>query len=179
MQSPDPGQNYFELFGLKPVFDVDAIELRDIQQRLQATYHPDRHVNASAPDRRAAVQMAAWINQAYEILRDPVKRAYYLLKINGAELPDESTTTADTGFLMEQIELREAIEACRQDENPLECCARIESRLKARAEELAGEFVRDLDAQQLDAAIDSSRKMQFIQRIRQQLDELQFELEDG
>jgi molecular chaperone HscB len=179
MQSPDPGQNYFELFGLKPVFDIDATELRASQQRLQATYHPDRHVSASAADRRASVQMASWINQAFETLRDPVKRSRYLLEINGAELPDESATTGDAEFLMEQLELREAVEGCREDDRPLNCCARIAARLEKRAEELAGEFVAGLEAGRLDEAVENSRKMQFIQRIQHQLSELQFELEDA
>ena len=52
MQSLDLSQNYFELFGLKPVFDVDRSRLRAEQRRLQASYHPDRHVNASEGDRR-------------------------------------------------------------------------------------------------------------------------------
>ncbi len=122
--------------------------------------------------------MAAWINQAFETLRDPVKRSRYLLEINGAELPDDSATTSDGAFLMEQIELREQIETCREADDPDECCDRIEARLESRAAELAADFARELAAASLDAALQSSRKMQFIQRIQQQLSELRFELED-
>lgn len=178
MQSPDPGQNYFELFGLKPAFDIDAAELQAAQQRLQAIHHPDRHVSADAAERRASVQMASLINQAFDTLRDPVKRSRYLLKINGAAMPDDSATTGDTDFLMEQLELREAVEACRDSEAALDCCAELESRLHRRATELADAFVTELDAGRLDAAVEYSRKMQFIQRIEYQLSELQFELED-
>ena len=179
MQSRDSDRNYFELFGLNPVFDIDTAALQAAQQRVQASCHPDRHVGGSAAERRAAVQMASLVNQAYATLRDPVKRARYLLQLNGARLPDDSETTADTAFLMEQMELREAVEACRAADDPLGCCARVAARLAERADELARAFVADLDAGELDAALDSSRKMQFVQRIRQQLDELQFELEDG
>lgn len=179
MQSPDPGQNYFELFGLKPVFDIDATELRASQQRLQSSFHPDRHVGASPADRRASVQMASWINQAFETLRDPVKRSRYLLEINGAELPDESATTGDAEFLMEQLELREAVEDCRDNDRPLDCCALIETRLDQRAAELATDFVAHFQAGRLDEAVEGSRKMQFIQRIQHQLSELQFELEEA
>lgn len=179
MQSPDPGQNYFELFGLNPDFDIDSAELQAAQQRLQAIYHPDRHVGADAAGRRVSVQMASFVNQAFDTLRDPVKRSRYLLKINGAELPDESATTGDTEFLMEQLELRETVDACRESDTPLDCCAEVESRLRKRADEIAGEFVSQLNAGQLDTAVESSRKMQFIQRIQHQLSELQFELEDA
>ena len=179
MQSPDLSQSYFELFGLKPVFAIDLKQLQAEQRRLQASYHPDRYVNESDRDKRLSVQVASWINQAYETLRDPVKRSRYLLEISGADFPDDSTTTSDTGFLMEQIELREAVEACRQDPDGLAGSEQIEARLRQREQELANEFVSCYEASDLDAAIGASRKMQFIHRIQQQLAEIQFELEDA
>jgi molecular chaperone HscB len=178
MQPPDFSQTYFELFGLNPVFDIDYSRLHAEQQRLQAIYHPDRYVSASERDKRVSVQVASWVNQAYETLQDPVKRSRYLLEINGADIPDDSTTTSDTTFLMEQIELREQVESCRQGEDGLQRSDEIEAGLAQRAKELATEFVSHFDASQFDQAIVSSRKMQFIQRIQQQLSELQFELED-
>jgi molecular chaperone HscB len=123
--------------------------------------------------------MASRVNQAYETLRDPVKRSRYLLEINGARLPDDSETTSDTAFLMEQIEFREELEACRHAEDALDRCDRIEARLVQRADELAGEFVDRLEAKAFEDALESSRKMQFIQRIRQHLSELQYELEEN
>ncbi len=177
MQSLDLSQNYFELFGLKPAFSIDRARMQTAQQRLQASYHPDRHVNEDDRNRRLAVQVASWINQAYETLQDPVKRARYLLEINGADIPDDSATTSDVGFLMEQIELREAVDACREADNGLDQCQQIEDQLAQRASELAAEFVVRFDSEDLVEAVTISRKMQFIQRIQQQLDELQFELE--
>ncbi|MFZ9037944.1 MAG: Fe-S protein assembly co-chaperone HscB [Gammaproteobacteria bacterium] len=178
MQSPELSLDYFELFGLNPVFDIDPTLLNAAQQRLQASHHPDRHVGSNEQDKRLSVQIASRVNQAYETLRDPVKRSRYLLEINGATLPDDSATTADTEFLMEQIELREAVEACRQGEDALARSEAIETRLEQRAAGLAREFVERFEAGRFDEAIESSRKMQFVQRIQQQLDELQFELED-
>jgi molecular chaperone HscB len=178
MQSPDLSQTYFELFGMNPVFDIDCSRLHAEQQRLQATYHPDRYVSASERDKRVSVQVASWVNQAYETLQDPVKRSRYLLEINGADIPDDSTTTSDTEFLMEQIEFREQVESCRQGEDGLQRSDQIETRLAHRADELASEFVSHFTAAEFDKAIVSSRKMQFIQRIQQQLSELQFELEE-
>lgn len=178
MQSPDLSQNYFELFGINPVFDIDCSRLHAEQQRLQATYHPDRYVNASEHDKRVSVQVASWVNQAYETLQDPVKRSRYLLEINGADIPDDSTTTSDSVFLMEQIDLREQVESCRHGEDGLQQSHKIETRLAHQADELAREFVAHFKAGEFDKAIVSSRKMQFIQRIQQQLSELQFELEE-
>ncbi len=179
MQSPDFSQNYFELFGLDPVFELDSQRLQAEQQRLQATYHPDRYISADERDKRLSTQVASWVNQAYETLQDPIKRSRYLLEICGATIPDDSSTTSDTEFLMEQIELREEVESCRHSDDPLQQCEQIETRLEQRADQLAAEFVSHFEARDLDTAMLSSRKMQFIQRIQQQLSELQFELEDS
>ena len=83
MQSPDFSQTYFELFGLDPVFDIDPGSLHTEQQRLQASYHPDRYVTPAIWTSVFRCKWTSWINQAYEILRDPVKRARYLLEISG------------------------------------------------------------------------------------------------
>ena len=80
---------------------------------------------------------------------------------------------------MEQIELREALDACRDASDGLARCDEIESKLVHRANQLAEEFVNFFDQRDLDAAQDRSRKMQFIQRIQEQLSELRFELEDA
>jgi len=178
MQSPDLSQTYFELFAMNPVFAIDCSRLHAEQLRLQAIYHPDRYVSASDRDKRLSVQVAAWVNQAYETLLDPVKRSRYLLEINGIDIPDDSTTTSDTGFLMEQIEWREQVESCRHAEDGLQRSDAIETGLAQRAAELATEFVSHFEAFEFDEAVTSSRKMQFVQRIQQQLSELQFELED-
>lgn len=177
MQSPDLSQNYFELFGLPVAFDVDRGVLRSEQRRLQASYHPDRFVNADDRDRRLSVQVASWINQAYETLQDPVKRARYLLDMSGVDVAHESATTADSAFLMEQMELREEIDACRDAEDGLQRSQVVADRLQQRAAELALEFVARYQQGELNEATEISHKMQFIQRIQQQLDELQFELE--
>ena len=141
MQTTDFTQNYFELFGVAPNFDVDIAALRSAQRRLQSIYHPDRHVGADARARRLSVQMASRVNEAFETLCDPVKRSRYLLEINGARIADDSATTSDTAFLMEQIELREALEACRDADDALARYDRIETDL----EQIAPDIGRRVD----------------------------------
>ena len=153
MQSPNFNQTYFELFGLEPVFDIDSGKLQQTQQDLQASYHPDRFVAAGEQEKRVSVQMASLVNQAYDTLRDPVKRSRYLLELSGAELPDDSATTADAEFLMEQIELREQIEACREREDGLEHSAVLAAGLETRAQQLARAFVASYAASDFEQAL--------------------------
>jgi molecular chaperone HscB len=160
-------------------FDIDVGQLHSKQQSLQAIYHPDRFVNASEQDRRLSVQQSSWINQALETLSNPIKRARYMLQLSGLELNDESETTSDTIFLMEQIAIREEIDECRSDADPFTCCDHIAHKLQSRAEQFGSEFVISFNLGQLEEARQSSRKMQFIQRILDQLTDFQIELEEG
>ena len=179
MQILDLKQNYFELYGLDITFDIDVVQLHSEQQRLQAIFHPDRFVNSSEQEKRLSVQQAAWINEAFETLSNPVKRARYMLELSGIELNDETETTSDTAFLMEQIAIREEIEECRSDADPLSCCDHIEQKLRSKAEQFGSEFVTSFDSGLLDDARLSSRKMQFVQRILDQLMDFQIEIEEG
>ncbi|MFT5220331.1 MAG: molecular chaperone HscB [Planctomycetota bacterium] len=178
MQFPDLKQNYFELFSLPADFRLDINNLRAEQQRLQASFHPDRFVGSDEQQKRMSIQVASWINQAFEILSNDVKRAIYLLEIVGAGEQNEAETTSDTQFLMEQIELREEIEACENVVNTVDCYEKISTRLSQQALELADGFVERLQAEDFTGARKVTHKMQFIQRIQDQLSDLQFELED-
>ena len=99
----------FELFGLPQSFDVD-LELLDTRYRgLQQAAHPDRFANASDQERRISMQHATQINEGYRTLKDPLLRGRYLLELDGHRFDDEHHTTRDAVFLMEQMELREAL----------------------------------------------------------------------
>ena len=179
MQSLNLKQNYFDLFGIDVGFDIDKSTLRARQQKLQAEFHPDRFVTGSDHEKRLSVQQASWVNEAYQTLLDPVKRSRYLLKLSGVEVKDESETTSDTDFLMEQIELREELDACRSHAQPLEQCDALELKLQGKLQMLADEFVGNYQAGKFDQAMAISRKMQFIQRLQEQVSELQLELEEA
>ena len=179
MQKLDLKQNYFELFGLDLAFEIDLERLNSAHRSLQAVYHPDRFVNSSEQEKRLSVQRASWINEAFETLSKPVKRARYMLELSGLELNDESETTIDKAFLLEQISIREEIEECRSDANPLSCSDHIADRLRSNARQLGSEFITSFNQGQLDAARLISRKMQFVQRVLDQLIDFQIELEEG
>lgn len=174
----DLRQNYFELFGLPVSFDVDKKQLHAAQLQLQSEFHPDRFVNADEQEKRLAVQQASYINEAYETLKHPVKRARYMLQTSGLELNDDNETTSDTAFLMEQIELREEMDQCKSCQDPLRCCDHITGKLDQRSKEYASQFVKLFEQGDMEQARQVTRKMQFVDRIVEQIDEYQLELED-
>lgn len=100
----------FEIFGLDPVFALDRAQLDERWKALQREAHPDRHAAADAQTQRQAMQWSVRINEAYQRLKDPIKRAAHLCELNGAPIEAENNTRMPSAFLMQQMEWREALE---------------------------------------------------------------------
>lgn len=115
---PDFSRNFFEIFNLPPGFDVDQALLTARYRELQRTVHPDKYAHASAQDRRLAVAAAADINEAFRTLKEPVARALYLLRLKGVAVDGETARQVSPDFLMEQMELREALSTVRSARVP-------------------------------------------------------------
>ena len=177
----DLSTTHFDRFGLPQAFDVD-LELLDRNYReLQRSVHPDRFVNASDRERRLSMQQATLINEGYQTLKDPLKRGRYLLQLDGREFDDERNTTSDAEFLMEQMELREALADVRGSEDAFQALGQIMDRIAADIDRLVGELQKQFskaDADSLDGAADSLTKMQFFRRLQEEAGEIEADLED-
>ena len=103
----------FELFDLPPTFAQDRATLDARWKDLQREAHPDRFAAQGAAAQRVAMQWSVRINEAYQRLKDPVKRATYLCKLNGAPIDAEHNTSMPADFLMQQMEWRETLDDTR------------------------------------------------------------------
>jgi molecular chaperone HscB len=100
----------FELFGLPCRFSQDRADLDQRWKDLQREAHPDRFVAQGAAAQRLAMQWSVRINEAYQRLRDPLKRAAYLCELRGAPVNAENNTAMPAAFLMQQMAWREALD---------------------------------------------------------------------
>jgi molecular chaperone HscB len=100
----------FEIFGLPPQFAIERNALDARWKELQREAHPDRFASADAQAQRQAMQWSVRINEAYQRLKDPVKRASYLCELKGAPIQAESNTAMPPAFLMQQMQWREDLE---------------------------------------------------------------------
>lgn len=103
----------FELFGVPVQFAQDRARLDARWKELQREAHPDRFAAQGAAAQRVAMQWSVRINEAYQRLKDPLKRASYLCELHGAPINAEKNTAMPTDFLMQQMEWREALEEAR------------------------------------------------------------------
>ena len=177
----EPAKTHFELFGLPQAYRLDRSALDTRYRQLARETHPDRFVNRSDEERRLSLQRAAHVNEAYQVLKDPLRRARYLLELRGVQFDDERSTTQDTEFLMEQMELREALGEVRGAPDPLAALAEIAGRIRDRLDTLAERLAVQLDQdspQDREAAVDMVHKMTFYRRLLEEAESLEADLED-
>ncbi|WP_323140908.1 Fe-S protein assembly co-chaperone HscB [Massilia phyllosphaerae] len=161
-------QNHFELFQLPARFDVDMDALDAAYREVQGRVHPDRFVNASDAEKRVAMQWATRANEAYQTLRNPQKRAQYLCELHGVDLQTESNTAMPMDFLMQQMELREALADARasKDAGALdELDAQVRAERKARLAQVG----KLLDAGDYQNAAQGVRALMFLDKFGDEL----------
>ena len=102
--------NDFELFGIPDQFGQDRSVLDARWKELQREVHPDKFAAQGAAAQRLSMQWSVRINEAYQRLKDPLKRAAYLCELNGAPIQAENNTAMPVAFLMQQMQWREALD---------------------------------------------------------------------
>lgn len=109
--------NYFELLGQPQQYAIDRDALESNYLERAAATHPDKFQGADASQQRRAMEVSAAINEAYRALRDPVKRAEYLVKLGGLDLdssdPQTGAPQMPQAFLIDMIEQREKVAEAR------------------------------------------------------------------
>lgn len=100
----------FELFQLPAQFAQQRDVLDSRWKDLQREAHPDKFAAQGAAAQRVAMQWSVRINEAYQRLKDPLKRASYLCELNGAPIEAHNNTAMPSAFLMQQMAWREALE---------------------------------------------------------------------
>jgi len=170
-------QNHFALFGFAVSFDIELEQLSQRYRDLQRTVHPDKFANASDRERRLAISKAAEINDAFQTLKSPLNRARYILQLRGVDFDLERDTHLDPLFLMEQIELREALSEIKSAADPVkalnESMADIAKRQKAIITEL-GKLLEDESSNQQSKQ--TVQKLQFLNKLQQEAEALEEEL---
>ena len=173
--------NYFQLFDIEAFFDVDLNQLSQTYQTLQKAVHPDKFAHASAQEQLIAVQKSSQINDGYQTLKQPLKRAEYLLTQRGVELPNEQQSFSDNSFLMRQMELREMLAEVKFSDD-------VESSLENAQQMLSQEYqlhfekmraqINANNADENAKACENLRKLKFYQKLNIEVERLEDSLFD-
>jgi molecular chaperone HscB len=160
-------QSHFELFGLPAAFAVEADRLEQSYRDIQSKVHPDRFAHAGDAERRASLQWTTRVNEAYRTLRDPVQRARHLLELQGVDVAFETNTAMPQDCLMQQMELREALEEAKS----AAALDALRKNLRQEKSSLVKQIGASIDEKRdyADAA-GLVRKLQFLDRLDEEID---------
>ncbi|MFI5445496.1 Fe-S protein assembly co-chaperone HscB [Polaromonas sp. UC242_47] len=159
--------NDFELFDVPVQFAQDPAALDARWKELQREAHPDKFAAQGAAAQRLAMQWSVRINEAYQRLKNPLKRAMYLCELHGAPIRAETNTAMPPDFLVQQMQWREALE----DAEGLENLEEIASQAMSRKREQLSKIERILDQQKdFAAAAQQVRSLMFIERFGSEVD---------
>lgn len=172
-------RNYFELFGLSESFEIDQQALAEKYRSLQSALHPDRFVNKTDQERRVSAQSAAFVNEAYATLKSDLKRAHYLLKLKDVEFNPDTETSSDTEFLVRQMELHERIEEIDDTDESITALDDLAQELKQQQAQLISQFSGQYAEDDLTHAKDTALKLQFYERLNNQVRKKQEQYEEG
>lgn len=163
----------FTLLALPSRFALDRDALDAQWKRLQREAHPDRFASQGTAAQRVAMQWSVRINEAYNRLKDPLKRAAYWCELHGAPIQAHSNTAMPAAFLMQQMEWREALDEA-YTEDALDALLRD---TRATRQTLLDELAHTIDQRQdAPAAAQQVRALMFVERfadeVRQRLERL-------
>lgn len=159
---------YFELFGLPERFELDDAALEARYRTLAAQFHPDRSAAASAFEQRQAVMMASAVNQAYQVLKDPLERAAYLLELRGINADAPEHTAYAPEFLMQQMEWRESLMEV-QMENDAAALKTLENEIAAEAEKLFADLQQAFADKRHEEAAQLVRQGRFFDKLLREI----------
>ena len=147
------GTDHFALLGLPHVYPLDEARLERAYLKSSRLVHPDFFGGKPKEEQVQAMRHTALLNDAYQTLRDPVRRGEYLLRLLGGKTASADRHTPPC-FLSEMLELREesddpALPQARKDE----LLRHVNERIHALLAELPPLFERALAAPALAVSL--------------------------
>ncbi len=160
-------QTHFSLFGLPVQHEVDAPTLDKRFRELSLKLHPDRFSSAEPRQRRLSLEHTSALNDAYRTLKEPVRRAFYLLKLAGVDLDREDFGTQQgmpVEFLEEVMELREAL-----SEADLAAALKMAEQVREKQQSALAEGLSALDAGELSHASHALGRVRYFARFLEEV----------
>ena len=168
---PDFGADHFALFGLPRRFQLEPAGLESAYKRVLAEVHPDRFAGAPEATRRASVQWATRVNEAYRTLKSPLTRADYLLGLQGIHSLGEAHTRFPPEFLMRQMAWRESLLDAESNRDAA-ALRHLRDEIRSDAAILVADLDRALGAEpDYPRGAELVRELKFLEKLLYEIDE--------
>lgn len=157
----------FELFDVPEQFVQNRMVLDARWKQLQREAHPDKFAAQGAAAQRVAMQWSVRINEAYQRLKEPLRRASYLCELNGAPINPETNTAMPSAFLVQQMTWREALDEAETIEEMNEIAVMSQKKMDEQLSKV--EQFLDVD-RNFAAAAQQVRGLMFTERFASEVD---------
>ena len=149
--------DYYEIFGLPRSLNLSLDDLQKRFYALSRELHPDRFMNQPEAERQRALDRSSALNDAYRTFKDPVKRAQYLLALEGFDIGEQRSKDVPPELLEEVFELNMALEEMRGGDDSarpqLEQAEKNFSNMLSEADEQLQNLFEQYDASQSREAL--------------------------
>ena len=166
----------FELFELPTQFELNRNQLDAQWKALQQQVHPDQFASQGPADKRLAMQWSVRVNEAYQRLKTPLRRAAYLCELHGAPLQAEDNTSMTAALLMQQMQWREDLDEAQTEAAFTTLQSEIHDAKQSALQRCAQSL--DIDKNWM-AAVQEVRALMFIERFEEDLNNRLDRLEDA
>lgn len=157
----------FAIFNLPRHFDLNEVQLEQRWKELLLQTHPDKFSTQGQAAQRIATQWSVRINEAYQTLKNPLKRAALLCELAGFSIQSESNTTMPADFLMQQMQWREQLDASQTTEN----IEQFQKILEQESRKMLSTLAWLIDEQSnYEQAAQTVRMLMFITRFKKDID---------
>ena len=170
----------FQMLGVERRFDLDLAVLEKTHRELSRALHPDRYAQTGASERRAALEKAASVNEAWRTVRDPIRRAEALFRVHGIVVGEDKEPKATPAFLMEVLEEREALADARAAKDLTKVRAvgeKMAARAKDIEQKLAAGFGSAADTAAIAALVPLLGELRFYKRFLDEVSAIEEENE--
>ena len=168
----------FDTLGVEPRFDLDLGAVEQRHRDLSRALHPDRYSGAPAAERRLSLGRAIDVNEAFRVLKDPIRRAEALLRRAGVAVGEISEPRPPPDLLMEMMEAREELSAAARAKD-LARTAQLAEGMRARQESVVRHLAAVLDKgnpHDMAAALPSLGELRYIRRFLDEVSAIEDDL---
>ncbi|WP_443090789.1 Fe-S protein assembly co-chaperone HscB [Basfia succiniciproducens] len=170
--------NPFALFDFPIEFQLDQNRLSERYLALQKALHPDNFANSSAQEQRLAMQKSAEVNDALQILKDPILRADCIIALNtGEQQNTEEKSTQDMAFLMQQMQWREQLEEIENTQD-IDGLMTFSAEIEQSNKEKISEISTALSMKDWQQAKLINDRLRFIKKLMTEIERIEDKLAD-
>lgn len=163
-------KNYFQIFSLQENFDLDLDKLSAEYKKLQSQTHPDKFSDADDATRLNALQISSIINDAFDTLNSPLKRAAYLLSLNGVNPNEHDQNHLSESLLFQQMDWRDQLDHATEEED-LNTIELLKQEVMEEQQSCITEFQDCANAYNFVDAKPVYHKLQFIEKMLSEINQ--------